>query len=268
MAEKYGKGIIGRARDLYMIDPQMIKVRKGWNPRYDFTGEVELVKSIIQNGVKDPIRVKKDSDGNIILIDGERRLRATLIAIAQGAEIRGIPAFLERSTIRDGEALFLSLIANDGKRFLPVEEAQAYKRLYDWGSSIEEIAQRMGRSVNIISNRLLLLDGVEEIKEAINSKKIPLYLGENIIKKSGGDEELQKDLVKLAKTGEKGREEVKKVLKDPNKLTKKDKVIRTIDKAIDLISQVCSTEQKNIKESSWKKLQEAIQSLDPLPDLL
>jgi ParB family chromosome partitioning protein len=260
-----GEGILGRGRDQYRVDPREIIIKEGWNPRFDFDGENELVNSIIENGVRNPITVKKDKDDNLILLDGERRLRASLKAIEMGADLKAIPAYIERSSIPDTEALILGLIANDGKRLLPVEEAYSFKKLVNWGYTTQEVATKIGRTAGFVEGRLLILDGSKETQEAINSKTLPLYLGEKIIKESEGDKKLEKELVDTAKKGKKGREEVRDLLeKEPKKESKKEETIETIKTCLDMISEMCDLEKGRMANKSWTISQNVVEKLNGL----
>lgn len=185
--------ISGRS-NLYNVDPRQIKVVNGWNPRTDFTGEEELKQSIIENGVLVPLRVKK-VDNDILLIDGERRLRATLKAIEEGNNIETVPCMFTRNNISDSEALFLSIITNDGMPLDPIEEAEAFQRLKNWGISVAEIARKVGRSDVFIYKRLMLIDAGKELKEEIKNKGINLAEAEKIIKESKGSLSSQKERV-------------------------------------------------------------------------
>jgi ParB family chromosome partitioning protein len=104
-------------RDLYNIDPRNIVVVEGFNSRIDFDLE-ELKESIRENGVKNPISVIpfKDEDGNekYRLVDGERRYRATMALMAEGADIMRIPALFLSKSLKPDELLVEQLIRNEG----------------------------------------------------------------------------------------------------------------------------------------------------------
>lgn len=187
------EGIEGRD-NLYKVNPRFIKVKDGWNPRTDFSGEDDLMKSIIENGVLQPLKVKK-VDGDIILIDGERRLRATLRAIAEGNDIATVPCTFARKEMSDIEALCFAIIANDGKRLDPVEEAEAFNRLRGWGLKPVAIAQKLGKSDVFVYKRLILVDASPELKEEIKAKGINLAEAEKIIKQSKGSIEKQRESI-------------------------------------------------------------------------
>lgn len=185
-----GKGILGRG-NIYRVDPREIRVIGGWNPRTDFTGEEELMNSIAQNGVIEPLLVRKAEDG-IVLVDGERRLRATLRAIKAGHNIVSVPALFLDKNINDIEALFYTFIANDGKRLEPIEEAEAFRRFKAWGLSTREIGERIGKGEVFVNRRLELIGAAPVVKEALKSKKVGVNEARKIVKKSGGDVEKQK----------------------------------------------------------------------------
>lgn len=190
---------IVKRRDIFEVDPRLVKIDKNWNPRSDYGNMEELMNSIIANGVIVPITVRKVM-GDLYLVDGERRLRATITAIKGGNEIKSIPAMIARNGISDSEALFTAIASNDGKPLLPSEEAAAYQRLKNWGVTVVDIAKRVGRTEVHIYNRLKLVDAAPEVKVALDKKEIGVTEARNIVMESAGDIEKQK--AKLAKTKE------------------------------------------------------------------
>ncbi|MFC6154857.1 ParB/RepB/Spo0J family partition protein [Nocardioides yefusunii] len=125
-----------------------------WQPREVFEEEAlaELVHSITEVGLLQPIVVRPDGDGSFELIMGERRWRAS-----QLAGLTAIPAIVRET--EDGDMLRDALLENLHRAQLnPLEEAAAYGQLLeDFGCTHEELAQRIGRSRPQISNTLRLL---------------------------------------------------------------------------------------------------------------
>jgi len=80
-----------RGGEIFMVDPRIINVVDDWNHRVDFSGEEDLILSIIENGVRVPLLVKKTKEGTLDLVDGERRLKAVLKAIDHGNDIKAVP---------------------------------------------------------------------------------------------------------------------------------------------------------------------------------
>lgn len=159
--------------DLCHIDPRVVKVVDGWNDRIDFTGEEDLMQSIISEGVKEPIKVQK-VDGGLNLVNGERRLRAVMRAIKEGHEIQSVPAIIFNSKVNELDLHVEALVADTGKPLTPSEEASAFKRLVNWGLTPPEIARRIGRSKTLVRNRLELANLVPEAKEAVDNGEITM----------------------------------------------------------------------------------------------
>jgi ParB family transcriptional regulator, chromosome partitioning protein len=129
-------------------------------PRRRFDGEATsgLADSIRAQGVVQPVLVRPRGAGGYELIAGERRWRA-----AREAGVPTVPALVRDADERD--ALLLGLVENVAREQLtPVEEARAYSLLLDeFGLTLGEIGERVGRSKPSVSNRLRLLDLPEDV---------------------------------------------------------------------------------------------------------
>ncbi len=112
----------------------------------------ELVHSVREIGVLQPIVVRPVESNQFELIMGERRWRASKAA---GRET--IPAVVRHTA--DTNLLRDALLENIHRSQLnPLEEAAAYQQLLDdFGISQEQLAQRIGRSRPQISNTLRLM---------------------------------------------------------------------------------------------------------------
>jgi ParB family chromosome partitioning protein len=135
------------------IDPHEI-VPNPRQPRTHFDAEhfAELVHSVREFGVLQPVVVRKNDDGRYELIMGERRTRA-----AREAGLTSIPAIVRDTA--DEHLLRDALLENLHRSELnPLEEASAYQQLLeDFGITQEELATRIGRSRPQISNTIRLL---------------------------------------------------------------------------------------------------------------
>ena len=134
------------------IDPSRITPNPQ-QPRSVFEPEAfaELVHSVREFGVLQPIVVRPKGE-DFELIMGERRLRA-----AKEAGLSAIPAVVRDTS--DENMLRDALLENLHRANLnPLEEASAYKQLLeDFGTTQEELADRLGRSRPQITNTLRLL---------------------------------------------------------------------------------------------------------------
>jgi ParB family chromosome partitioning protein len=123
-------------------------------PRQHFDEEalIELVTSIREVGLLQPVVVRQTGPDAYELVMGERRLRA-----CKEAGIERIPAIVRETG--DDVMLRDALLENLHRQQLnPLEEAAAYSQLLqDFGTTQEELAQRIGRSRPQISNTIRLL---------------------------------------------------------------------------------------------------------------
>jgi len=123
-------------------------------PRQVFEEEAlaELVHSITEVGLLQPVVVRRTGEAEYELIMGERRWRAS-----QDAGLDTIPAIVRHTD--DIDMLRDALLENLHRSQLnPLEEAAAYGQLLeDFGCTHDELAQRIGRSRPQISNTLRLL---------------------------------------------------------------------------------------------------------------
>lgn len=147
-----------------LIDPNP------YQPRVLFESKAleELKKSILENGLIQPITVRRAKEGRYELISGERRLRACI-------EIgyKEIPAYIILVETKEA-MLALSLIENIQREKLnAIEIAHAYKRLMDeCRLSQEEIADRVGKDRTTVTNTIRLLKLPDELQKGLIKDEI------------------------------------------------------------------------------------------------
>ena len=129
----------------------------------------ELTASIRKHGLIQPIIVRKnklDYDGTYELVCGYRRYHA-----CRNLLLKSVQCIVMQ--MDDREALEISLIDNIQRQNLnPIEEAEAFK-LYvvNFGrGGVTRLAQRIGKSEEYVSQRLLLLGLPKEIKDRISRR--------------------------------------------------------------------------------------------------
>ena len=146
-----------------LIDPKSDQPRK----YFDKEALEQLSSSISENGVLQPILVRKYGEGRYQIIAGERRFRASKLA-----GLSEIPAIvLEKD---DKKAAEIALIENVQREDLnPLEEALGYKALAEeYGMTQEELSTKVGKSRSAIANSLRLLDLPDEILTLVASKEL------------------------------------------------------------------------------------------------
>lgn len=133
-------------------------------PRKHFSHQEleELVLSIKEHGILQPLLVRERADGGYELIAGERRLRAAVIA-----GIATVPALVRAAT--DQQKLEIALIENIQREDLnPLEEAFAFARLVEeFGMSQQDVADKVGKSRPAVANTIRLLELPDPIKKAL-----------------------------------------------------------------------------------------------------
>lgn len=126
----------------------------------------ELSESIQQNGVLQPLLVRKDSKGYEI-IAGERRYQAAKIA-----GLTELPVIVK--DVDDQQMLELALIENLQRSDLnPIEEAKGYRQLIRAsGMTQEALSKAVSKSRSAITNSLRLLDLPEIIQDMLFEGKL------------------------------------------------------------------------------------------------
>lgn len=239
-SRKEAAGVTKRSSS-YFIDPKTITRREGWNPRFDFGDLEDLGSSIVENGLLNPIRVKRLSATDersktfvFELIDGDRRFSAielllkkhhgdlAKLANSHGEHMLadGIPAHIVSKDQDDKTSFIQMFVANEGKDFLPLEEAAAYKRMHDpvaeggFGMTIKEICKAVGRREMHVTEILALAVASPELKEAVANGDVGKTQAKQIAKHARGDAEAQKKLTAAAKRANKGDKNAKKELEE------------------------------------------------------
>lgn len=161
-----------------------------YQPRKIFNKEAleELSLSIQQHGVFTPILVKKSISG-YELITGERRWRASKMA-----NLEEIPAIVV--DFDDQQMMEVALLENVQREDLNViEEAKAYEQLIQrLNYTQEQLAHRIGKSREHITNTLRLLRLPEEVQEKVTSKQLSMGHARALLGLK--DEELMKKIAK------------------------------------------------------------------------
>jgi len=149
-----------------------------FQPRSDFQDEAlhELADSIREQGVIQPITVRKLGYDKYQIISGERRLRA-----AKMVELDEVPCYIR--VANDEQMLELALIENTHREDLnAVEIAISYQRLIEECSlTQEELSQRVGKKRTTITNYLRLLKLPAEVQLALRENILSMSQARNFV---------------------------------------------------------------------------------------
>ncbi len=169
------------------IDINLIETNP-FQPRTEFdeTALRELAQSIKEQGIIQPVTVRKLGYNKYQLISGERRLRASKMA-----GLGKIPAFIR--VANDEQMLELALIENIHRENLnAIEVAISYQRLIDECSlTQEEVSEKVGKSRSAVANFLRLLKLPPEVQLAIRDGHISMGHARALININDKEEQLK-----------------------------------------------------------------------------
>lgn len=187
MLEKASEKKEDKAQGNMFIDINLIKTNDE-QPRKSFDDEkiIELAESIKNNGIIQPLILRKDGN-EYIIVAGERRWRA-----AKLISLKKVPAIIME--LSDKEILEVSLVENIQREDLnSIEEAVAYKKLItEFSLTQEELSKRIGKSRVAITNTLRLLNLSKDVQQYLIEGVISEGHGRALL--SIGDEKLQYEL--------------------------------------------------------------------------
>jgi ParB family chromosome partitioning protein len=136
---------------------------------FDEDSMLELVQSIKELGIIQPVTVRKMGYDQFQLISGERRFRASQIA-----GLTEIPAYIR--VANDQAMLEMALVENIQRKNLDaIEIAISYQRLIDECSLTQEaLSERVGKKRATITNYIRLLKLPPEIQLALRKNEISM----------------------------------------------------------------------------------------------
>lgn len=213
-----------------------------YQPRKHFDKEAidQLAQSIKENGILQPIAVRKRSAGGFEIIAGERRWRA-----AQAAGLHEVPALIKDLT--DKEALQLAIIENVQREDLdPIEEAESYQRLMqEFSYSQQDVAEKVGKERSTVANALRLLVLSKNLKEMLSAKSISVGHAKALLSLTNADEQtkLAKQVVAKGLSVRATENEIKK-LQQPKEQKTDDGL--NMDMATKLATELAEQLQKSL----------------------
>lgn len=149
--------------DINKIEPNKNQPRKNFNSE---TLEI-LAESIRDNGIIQPILVRKVEEGKYQIVAGERRYKA-----AKMAGLGEVPVVVKE--IEDYKVTELALIENLQREDLnPIEEAASFLMLIEkYDLTQDEVSKRVGRSRSAITNSIRLLNLPREVIKEIEMGRL------------------------------------------------------------------------------------------------
>jgi ParB family chromosome partitioning protein len=184
---------VGKMVPLSALEPDPEQPRKSMGDLDD------LVKSIGDKGVLEPILVRPRPDGEegtFRIISGERRFRA-----AQEAGLYEVPVVILE--VSEEEALEIALIENlQRKDLTPFEEAEGYQALADrYGYTHEQISDAVGKSRTVVTESLALLAMPPKVRQAVQALGVTSKSVLLEVLKAGTEEEMLRLLDEVSRLG-------------------------------------------------------------------
>ncbi len=130
----------------------------------------ELAASIREVGILQPILVRRNDAGRLVVLDGERRLRA-----AKRAGFRTVPVRVHEGPLDEGDIIKRQLIANlHSVELNDDEKAVALEQLMKaLNCTAAQVAARVGVSASTVSRLLRLLTAPPELRLAVRTGRVP-----------------------------------------------------------------------------------------------
>jgi ParB family chromosome partitioning protein len=137
----------------------------------------ELVSSIKEHGILQPILLREIGHERFQIVAGERRFRA-----AQSAGLNLVPAIIKECSERN--LLEMAVVENVQRDDIgAIEAARAYRRMIDeFGMTQETVSLRVGKSRSSVANVLRLLDLPEFVQDSLERSEISEGHGKALLK--------------------------------------------------------------------------------------
>jgi ParB/RepB/Spo0J family partition protein len=169
-----------------MVSPSLIIADEQINPRFEYGDIEELMNSILENGIRNPLKGYKKGE-QIILKDGHRRMRAVNLALEKGHQIERVPVILEQQSLNEEERTLEFLIYNDGKPLTMLEQSEVIKRLLNFGWKITDVVKKTGKARGYIENLIMLTRTTMKVQHFIKEGKISAHAVIQIMQAVKGD---------------------------------------------------------------------------------
>lgn len=150
--------------DFLTVDLRNIVVDENDNVRQLYEGIESLAESIKEFGLKDPLKVSKiRGTEQFLLVDGFRRMRAIHLLLERGEIITTVKAFITNGT-PEQRLTEMILTGVQKKTLHPIEQAEAFLRLKNYGWDVAKIAAMLVTS-----------DSNEDAETKANGRKNLVY---------------------------------------------------------------------------------------------
>ena len=165
-----------------LTDPRELIIDEGANGRRYPAGITEMVRSLLDNGQEQPIKVRR-KDGRLHVVFGFRRARAALQIVEQGL-MNEFALRYELVDMTDTEAYLHNLIENAGREDTSaIDDGHNYTRLKQppYNMSQRHIARLLGVSDALVSRKISLTTLSPKLQKLIHMGRVPVEHGYELV---------------------------------------------------------------------------------------
>jgi len=191
------------------INIESINVDEGIRKSIDDKALDELVTSIKEHGILQPIIVEETGEEQYKLHIGSRRTAAARIL-----GLEKIPALILDNPLETRKSLEIMLVENLQREDLdPMDEAEAYDNLRGMGVKVSEIARRVGKERTYVSHSMRLLKLHPKVREAVRQNTLPREHALALLRLEPGQQlELAREVIEKGLTTPETRDRVRELL--------------------------------------------------------
>ncbi|EMO3472416.1 TPA: ParB/RepB/Spo0J family partition protein [Pseudomonas aeruginosa] len=179
----------------------------------------DLADYLHQGGIVPALEVRPREEGGMWVVDGHRRRRAYLKLDAEGRLPRDpngefwVPIVAFGGN--DAERVLRVITSQEGRKLSPLELAHGYKRLIAFGWTVEQIAQKMGRTRQHVDQVLVVGNANTDVQQLISSGAVAATTAAKVVRKHGekAGQVLGQQLAKVIAAG--GTKVTPKVVAEP-----------------------------------------------------
>lgn len=183
MAANFGELDVKRGDSLYRVWPADIEVIPELNGRHENTDIEELAADIEKNGQDNPILIRKNDDGRIVLVAGHRRYRAVCLLNERSPD--NPRALICRYKILSDLEAFQATVRENRFRHdvSPVDDATNIKILRDrFSLAVEDIATiyfpeaktEKSLAIRWVEQRIALIELAPESAQAMREGRVKM----------------------------------------------------------------------------------------------
>lgn len=241
MAEDKELDAVGKITN-FLVDPALIKVRPGFNPRPINPDHVEeMYTSFVAGASFDPMVVDVEG-GEVFVVAGHHRREMYLLARQRGHDIKRVEARQFRGT--DAERVALTITSQQGLPLTPLQLGNQYAKLLSMGWTLPEVAARIGKSGQHVRDCLALTEADPKAKAMLDKGQVSADVVRTAMRQHGADagKVLEADL-KQAKAD--GKEKVTPKTASAKPLTKAQRMQNLLEGLRGAVEALDGTNKEN-----------------------